>query len=233
MGFLEKLFGGRKPAETPPVSGSSEIENPKDGTRLVLIPEGEFLAGGSLCGEDDGFFPVRLPAYYLATHPVTNAQYKLFVDETRNRPPDKADYGTPVWSGNSFPAEKADHPVVCVTWEDAEAYCKWAGLRLPGELEWEKGSRDWIDDREYPEGCSLLELVQISGNAWEWCDDRYDEKVYGKYKSGTLTPPGRSCVARGFVVRRDGVEYFRSTSRRTYAPTNRYNYLGFRCARTP
>src|ERR1017187_118494 len=111
--------------------GNVLIENEKDGTLLLLIPEGEYLAGGG----DPGPFRIRLPEYRLALHPVTNRQFQRFLFEMGQ---DRHDWGPP---------EQIDHPAVNIGWSNAKAYCKWAGLRLPSELEWEKGAR-WLDGPE-------------------------------------------------------------------------------------
>jgi formylglycine-generating enzyme required for sulfatase activity len=211
------------------------IENPTDGSLLVLIPEGEFLAGGPGDAEGKGKFPVKLPAFYMALHPVTNAQYANFLNIKK---PDAAilekwilldNYCFVKKAGKGFEAYggKNKHPVVQVSWFGAEAYCQWAGLRLPTELEWEKAARgtdgreypwgnDWEDGKrcrwdenkgsettcgvwQYAEGCSPFGLYNAVGNVWEWCNDRHNYGAYSRYKTGNLIPPasGSARVLRG------------------------------------
>ena len=225
------------------------IENDKDGTLLVQIPGGECVVGGPGFDEGNGAFRVAVPAFYLALHPVTNAQYQRFVQETGTHRD---------WKKKAA----ADHPAVNVSWDDAQAYCAWAGLRLPTELEWEKGAR-YVDGREYPwgdtwdeahcrnwknrggeqtggvwgyaSGSSPWGAYQMSGNVWEWCEDWYDGNTYTRYKQGDLTPPPKSGGAR---VRRGGSwnfdvpDDFRGADRGFSEPGNRLDVFGFRCART-
>jgi len=223
------------------------LENEKDGTVLVLIPEGEFLAG-------EAKTPVRLPAYYIAVTPVTNEQYARFLKD-RSDASDRSDRSDPP------DLSKPDHPVVNVSWHDAVAYCEWAGLRLPTELEWEKGARGldgrkfpWGDDWEhgrrcrnagnsgrektcsvwaYPEGISPWGLRQLSGNVWEWCADWYDDGAPERWKRGDTAQAstGTARCLRGGSWR-NGLTFFFRCARRLDNPGGRRDRNGFRCART-
>ena len=247
------------------------VEHAGDGSVLVLVPEGEFLAGGP--GEDEGKgkpFLVKLGGYYLGLHAVTNAQYARFLTERGSSGEvgkwimlDKDCFLRKGGAGYEAYGGKEEHPVVQVSWWGAQAYCEWSGLRLPTELEWEKGARG-VDGRSYPWGeemdfgkcrngknkgsettCgvwSYPECVspwgcyQMAGNVWEWCEDVYESGAYDRYKGGELSSPKGSSV--GSRVVRGGSWYygleldFRCASRNILDPDLRYDYLGFRVART-
>ena len=112
---------------------------------MVQIPAGEFIMGSDDRLPDEGpQHRVYLPAYWIDKFEVTNLQYKAFNDATHRRSPAH-------WRNRTYPPGKADHPVTNVSWNDARAYCEWAGKRLPTEAEWEKAARG-TDGRTYPWG---------------------------------------------------------------------------------
>ena len=126
----------------------------------VYIPPGEFLMGSDT-GRDDERPPrlVYMDAFELDRYEVTNAQYCRFLQVTRREPP-------PYWSANEYPLGQGDYPVAGVSWPDADAYCVWAGKRLPTEAEWEKACRG-TDGRFYP-----------WGNDWTWQRANLDVPSY-------------------------------------------------------
>jgi gamma-glutamyl hercynylcysteine S-oxide synthase len=116
------------------------VADEKPAHDMVLVPAGEFLMGTSpeeaqRLAQEYHVHPtlflgespqrkVSVRAFWIDRCPVTNAQYKRFIDATNRHPP----YG---WKGREFPPGVGEHPVTCVGWQDADAYAQWAGLRLP------------------------------------------------------------------------------------------------------
>jgi formylglycine-generating enzyme required for sulfatase activity len=112
---------------------------------MISIPAGEFIMGSEIGRDDERpAHRVYLDAYELDRYEVTNAQYRRFLLATGARPPR-------YWTDAAYPTDQADYPVVGVSWDDADAYCRWAGKRLPTEAEWEKACRG-TDGRVYPWG---------------------------------------------------------------------------------
>jgi formylglycine-generating enzyme required for sulfatase activity len=218
--------------------------NARDGSLLQLIPAGEFIMGSTPAEIDaaremdrDGplfalrhetpQFRVFAPAFYLGVFAVTNAQFVRFLNEVRPEStqlkrwlPTAAHILPPSGAADSYRVEPdyERYPVVDVSWFGAEAYCQWAGLRLPREIEWEKGARgtdgrifpwgnDWDENRlcwyggrrgehettapvdAFPEGRSPYGLFQMAGNVDEWCADPYQPDVYARYATGDLHVP--------------------------------------------
>jgi formylglycine-generating enzyme required for sulfatase activity len=133
----------------------SASANAADVAEMVLIPAGEFIMGSP---EGSDGFPderpqrrVLLSAFRIDRFEVTNADYAQFVREAGHRAPANANPAVTLWEGNTPASGTESHPVVNVSWEDASAYCRWRGTRLPTEAEWEKAARG-TDGRRYPWG---------------------------------------------------------------------------------
>lgn len=112
---------------------------------LATIPAGQFLQGSELGRFDER--PQRLvflDAFSIDRYEVTNLQYKRFVDVSGRPAPG-------YWQSGEYPDSQALFPVVGVSWQEADAYCRWVGKRLPTEAEWEKACRG-VAGRIYPWG---------------------------------------------------------------------------------
>lgn len=247
------------PVEDPQVAVDETVLPLAPGVEMVLvgIPAGEFLMGsseldGMAADDEKPQHPVYLPRYEIARTPVTNAQYKAFLDATGRRAPDH-------WHGGQIPTGLEAHPVVNVSWEDALAFCQWAGLRLPTEAEWEKAARGtdgrlwpWgnvapdmrrcnfndnvrgtVPVGQYPAGASPYGLLDMAGNVWEWCADYYDAEYYIKSPSEAPTGPARGLarVLRGGSWTNDA-RRVRAAARSSRSPVFRGENVGFRPARS-
>jgi len=176
--------------------------NTKDGLSYVGIAPGEFWMGGYQ-GYTDVIARQRVRitrGFWLGETPVTVAAYKRFARQ-KGRPMPPAPDFNPEWS-------KEDHPIVRVTWDEATAYCEWAGGRLPTEVEWEYAARGGKDGLKYPWGNEITPenanysgskwkgtspvrsypanacgLYDMAGNVWERVADWYDKDYYASLPS--------------------------------------------------
>jgi formylglycine-generating enzyme required for sulfatase activity len=215
-----------------------------DGAKMVLIPGGEFIMGSS---PEEGF-PEEQPAhlvfvapFYLDLFEVSNRLYKRF-------------------DPNHFFSEGHENfPAVMVSWQQAEAYARWAGKRLPTEAEWEFAAtgvdhrrfpwgNEWDPKRAnwneggawdgyeglapvdaFPEGISPFGVFNLSGNVWEWVQDTYSTYDWDPAVS---TAEVRK-VLRGGSWDTGLPSMLRARYRECRLPSHRYDAFGFRCAMDP
>ncbi len=162
----------------------------------------------------------HIPAFFIDQYPVTNSDYSRFLEESGYRPRDAVNFlkGWD-WSDSTHPKPpkgKANHPVVWVDLDDARAFAKWAGKRLPTEEEWQyaAGGRDYLrypwgnlwDSSKandngtdttpvdaFPEGRSPFGLYDMCGNVWEWTEsERDDGNRYAVLRGGSFYQVGGS-----------------------------------------
>jgi len=221
-----------------------------DGSLLIQISGGEFSMGSEQGPEDEKpVHQVALGQYYIGAHEVTLGQFKKFCQASgRSLPPQ------PSWN------RRDELPVVNVAWEEALAYCEWAGLRLPTEAEWERAAAGmdrrrypWGDDffalmcngkgqedgfevtapaEGFPNGISPVGALQMAGNVAELCQDWYYAEYY--HVSVSANPRG-AVMGKERVVRGGGLGspelQCRTTVRSKVRPDFRSESLGFRVAK--
>ena len=224
--------------------------------KMVLVPGGEFIMGKDSRYEVD-FSPahkVKVDSFYMDKYAVNNAEYYKFCRETEHILPEFWDVEK-FRCGKDFP----NHPVVGISWSDAEEYAEWAGKRLPTEAEWEYAARGKLIDHDYPTskrwkiplrrntpGESWENLIvevdsydpnayglfNMSGNIWEWTNDVYKEDYYKN--SPTNNPKGPEEGALRAI--RGGSWHSGKMCKRVYfrkgLPANWVDFaVGFRCAK--
>ena len=195
---------------------------------------------------------IQIKAFFIDETEVTNAQFKTFLNTTGYRPK-HLDNFLKHWPKGKMPSEVADHPVVYVDIDDAKAYARWAGKRLPTEAEWQLAAQgtdnrkwpwgDTFDPNKctvkqpgtapvcsYPEGKSPYGCYHMSGNVWEWTDAIYNDG----YTRFTMIRGGSYYNAEGSIWYAQGNPQpcgHHTKFILTWAGLDRCSTVGFRCVK--
>ncbi|HXZ42548.1 MAG TPA: SUMF1/EgtB/PvdO family nonheme iron enzyme, partial [Terriglobales bacterium] len=206
----------QKIVETPPTKPA-----PSAPPGMIRIPAGDYdfevhgieIEGGNDPGVDVQYPWEDLPrrshrhrihvrSFYIDRTPVTNAEFKQFVDAAHYHPTDDHNFLRD-WKNGTYPEGWANKPVTWVSIEDAQAYAAWAGKRLPHEWEWQFAAQsddgrvypwgnDWnpqvlpspdhgptrgplIDVNAFPRSASPFGVLDLEGNVSQWTDEYRDE----------------------------------------------------------
>lgn len=156
--------------------------SPEDGMLLAYIPAGEFQMGRENGDGDEGpVHAVYLDAFWMDTTEVTNAMWAMCVLAEKCTLPqwtksfNRSDY--------YFSSNYADYPVINVSWNQAQAYCQWAGRSLPGEAQWEKAARGALVGMPFPWGDSAPYCGTYSTNGAQYWGCKDDTVAVGSFKS--------------------------------------------------
>jgi formylglycine-generating enzyme required for sulfatase activity len=192
---------------------------------MVKIPQGDFLfkiSGIEIEGLNDigvdvqypwedsprrfHEHPLQIKSFYIDKYPVTNAEFKKFLDSSHYHPKDDLNFLRD-WKNGTYPQGWENKPVTWVSQEDARAYASWAGKRLPHEWEWQYAAQGpdgrlypWGDDWDasavpvpdksrtlrgpdpvdgHPKGASPFGVMDMVGNVWQWTEEFVDEHTRG------------------------------------------------------
>jgi len=242
-------------ATVKPGVGSTTVRY-RDGMTMVYVPAGEFNMGSNQGNPDEmPVHSVSLGAFWIDQTEVTNAMIlKCLIAGVCGM---KNDSGSSTRTDYFRNSQYDDYPTVNLDWEEAEAYCRWVGARLPTEAEWEMAARGtdgrtypWGEESpnenllnfnmnvtdtmavgSYPAGASPFGALDMAGNVWEYVADYYSADYYS---ISPTTDPGGPVSGNYRVIRGGAANSFasaiRSTVRNKFTIRQEDDFIGFRCA---